>query len=152
AALMLGLAQLRSRESTWWQGSLGIAALGSLAGLGYAIDLGAGPVLLLCSSLLVGYRCRGLSSLAAFGLAAMPWVVLHHAVNYSVGGTLKPANAVPEYFLWPGCPFGPQNLTGSWKHPSIGHFLEYAAALLLGKRGFLGHDLPLFLLAPAFGI
>jgi len=36
-------------------------------------------------------------------------------------------------------------MTGGWNHPSVAHFAIYAAALLLGKRGFLGHNLPLFL-------
>jgi hypothetical protein len=35
-------------------------------------------------------------------------------------------------------------MTGSWNH-SPGHFFVYAVALLLGKQGFLGHNLPLFL-------
>jgi hypothetical protein len=55
------------------------------------------------------------------------------------------ANAVPEYFLWPGCSFNAQNLAGGWSHSGVGDFLTYAAALLVGKRGFLGYNLPLFL-------
>jgi hypothetical protein len=39
-------------------------------------------------------------------------------------------------------------MTGRWNHPSLGHFLVYAAALLFGKRGFFGHNLPLFLTLP----
>jgi hypothetical protein len=82
-------------------------------------------------------------------LAALPWLVLHHAVNYATGGTFKPANAVPEYFNWPGCPFSAQNMTGTWNHGSVVHFVTYAAALLAGKRGFLGHNLPIYLALPA---
>ena len=67
-------------------------------------------------------------------MAALPWVALHHIVNYAVGGTFKPANAVPEYFDWPGCAFNPQNMTGSWQHAGVADFLIYAAALLLGKQ------------------
>jgi hypothetical protein len=84
-----------------------------------------------------------------FALAALPWIVLHHALNYAIGGSLKPANANPEYFRWPGSPFAAENLTGSWIHSSIGSFLLYAASMLAGKRGFLGHNLPLFLTIPA---
>jgi hypothetical protein len=85
---------------------------------------------------------------AAFGLAALPWLALHHAVNYATGGTFQPANAVPDYFLWPGCPFDPHNMTGVWNH-TVGHFLAYAADLLVGQRGFLNHNLPLLLALPA---
>jgi hypothetical protein len=123
--------------------------LGSLAGLGYTIDLGAGPVLLAATLALMIYRCRRPGPVAGFLLGALPWLALHHAVNYAVGGTWKPANAVPEYFTWPGCPFDAKTLTGAWNHPGLGHFLTYAAALLAGKRGFLGYNLPVFLALPA---
>src|SRR5207253_10952685 len=62
--------------------------------------LGAGPPLLVCALALVAWRCRSWRALAVCGLAAVPWLALHHAVNYATGGTFKPANAVPEYFLW----------------------------------------------------
>jgi hypothetical protein len=122
---------------------------GSLAGLGYTIDLGAGPVLLAGTGLLVLYRGRSVWTATVFTLAALPWLVLHHTVNYAVGGTFKPANAVPEYFLWPGCSFNPANLTGGWQHPSVGHFVGYAGELLAGKKGFIGHNPALLLLVPA---
>jgi hypothetical protein len=145
AALLLALVRLaegtnRERTSSW-----SLAIMGSLAGLAYTVDLGAGPVLLLCTLGLITYRCRDARCIALFLLTASPWLALHHGVNYAVGGTFKPANAVPEYFQWPGCSFSSQNLTGSWNHANLGHFLTYAAALLVGKRGFLGHNLPLFL-------
>jgi hypothetical protein len=122
-----------------------VASFGCLAGIGYTLDLGAGPVMLLCAAGYLIIRFRALSSLIVFALAALPWIALHHAVNYAVGGTLKPANAVPEYFLWPGCAFNPSNMTGLWTHASVPHFITYFVALLAGKRGFLGHNLPLFL-------
>src|SRR5262249_6257144 len=124
-----------------------LAGLGTLAGLGYSLDLGAGPVLFMCLLALVAYRSWRLGPVAVFLLTALPWLILHHALNYAIGGTLRPVNSVPEYSTWPGCPFTPTTLTGSWKHGS-GHFLVYAAALLVGKRGFLGHNLPLFLALP----
>jgi hypothetical protein len=150
AALCLGfVGSMQNREigPTPWPR---LIALGSLVGFGYTIDLGVGPVLLVGAVLLIIYRCRHLGPVTVFVLAALPWLALHHAVNYAVGGTFKPANAVSEYFQWPGCSFNPQNMTGTWNHESVGHFLTYAAALLVGKRGFLGHNLPLFLLLPAF--
>jgi len=139
------------------------AALGFLTGLVYTIDLGVGPVILVCTAgLVVSYSfsrepqasvsaCLRLAAKQAvlFGLAALPWIVLHHALNYAIGGSLKPANAHPEYFRWPGSPFAAANLTGSWIHPNLGAFLLYAASMLAGKRGFFGHNLPLFLTIPA---
>jgi hypothetical protein len=147
AALLLGLAWLsveaRAGQVSW----LRLLRLGTLAGLGYTIDLGVGPVLLACTLALVAFRSRCLGAVAIFTLAALPWLALHHAVNYAVGGTLVPANAVAEYLHWPGSPFTTQNMTGALNH-SPASFLTYAAALLLGKRGFIGHNLPLFLALP----
>ena len=103
AALMLGfvrLAEARAAGRVPWGW---LAALGTLTGLGYSIDLGVGPVLVMCAGALVVFRCRRLAPVAVFALAALPWLVLHHAVNYAVGGTLLPANAVAAYFDWPGC-------------------------------------------------
>ncbi|MBY0527954.1 MAG: hypothetical protein K2R98_31440 [Gemmataceae bacterium] len=148
APLVLGLVALAQRSQAGQSSGSLVVGLGALAGLGYTIDLGAGPMLLVCAGALVVYRCRSVGATTLFVAGALPWLVLHHSVNYAVGGTFKPANAVPAYFLWPGCPFGAQNMTGSWHHPSIGKFVLYAFDLLIGKRGFLGHNLPLFLAAP----
>ena len=148
AALMLGLARLGAAEST--QPSWGLlAGLGTLSGLGYTIDLGAGPPMFACALALVIWRCRSVRGVGLFLLTALPWLALHHAANYSVGGTFKPANAVPDYFLWAGCSFNAQNMTGTWKHASVGDFASYALSLLFGKRGFVGHNMPLFLALPA---
>jgi hypothetical protein len=151
AAALLAAARLRDAFQLG-RGAWGtVALLGGLAGLAYTIDLGAGPVLLLCLGVWLAYRGRRVGPVVAFAAAALPWVVLHHLVNYAVGGTFKPANAVPEYFQWPGCTFNAGNMTGTW-HQTPGHVLVYAAALLGGKRGFLGHNLPLFLALPGAAI
>jgi hypothetical protein len=123
--------------------------LGVLAGLGYTFDLGAGPVILVCTTLLVIFRCRRLGGVAMFALAALPCLALHHALNYRIGGCWRPANSVPEYLAWPGSPFTAQNMTGGWLHSGLGSFLLYASSMLFGKRGFLGHNLPLFLVLRA---
>jgi hypothetical protein len=128
-----------------------LGLLGALAGVGYTIDLGVGPVLLGCTLILVAACCRRFRAVAVFAGAALPWLALHHALNYAVGGTWVPANAVADSFRWPGSPFSPRNLTGGWAHAGAGTFLLYAASMLFGKRGFFGHNLPLFLLLPALG-
>ncbi len=139
AALMLALAHREMRSP------LRVAKLGFLAGLGYTIDLGAGPVILASVLGLIAWRSRSAKTTGVFLAAALPWLALHHAVNYAVGGTFQPANANPEYLMWPGSPFTADNITRVWNHPNVGRFLAYALDLLLGKRGFLGHNLPLFL-------
>ena len=122
-----------------------LVGLGTLAGLGYSVDLAAGPLLLVATLALVAYRCRRPGALVVCALAALPWVGLHHALNYAIGGTIAPANTVPEYLLWPGSPFTRATMTGVWPHDGVRHFLGYALALLFGPRGFLDHNLPLWL-------
>src|SRR5439155_9448065 len=91
AALFLGLARFAEALTLGRDLRMRLLGLGALTGLGYTMDLGAGPVLLLCVLALLAYRCPRLGSLGAFALAALPWLLLHHALNYWVGGTLKPA-------------------------------------------------------------
>jgi hypothetical protein len=153
--LLLGVAAVLMLQATrlpesapWWR----LLLLGCLAGIGYAIDLGAGPLLLACCGALVlwitpSFRGR-LKSCAWFAAGALPWLGLHHAFNYAVGGTFRPANAVPEYFNYPGNPFHGAMLTGAWHHESLVEFVRYTIYLLLGPKGLLGHNLALFLLLP----
>lgn len=141
-----------------------LALAGALAGLAYATDLGSGPLLLLATLAVVAYRLRwSWRALAIVALAAAPWVIAHHAINFAIGGTLKPLGSVPEYFDWPGTPFHRENLTGFWNHASLRAFVLYALAMLFDPltrpllgfpgpgmpwRGFLPHNLPLLLLMP----
>ncbi len=118
--------------------------IGAVAGFGYTMDLGVGPVLLAATVGVVVTRA-GARGLAGVLLGSLPWVALHHGLSFAIAGTLWPMNAVPEYLSWPGSPFEAGNMTGRWHHTPA-HFVVYAAALLFGKRGFIGHDLPLFLL------
>ena len=121
--------------------------VGFLAGLAYTIDLGAGPAITLGAAGLVAFRGRAAGSWR-FTAAAAPWVLLHHILNYAIGGTIGPANAHVEYLMWPGSPFSPANATGGWTHPTVGHFVAYALSLLVGHKGFLVHNLALFLAVP----
>lgn len=148
--LMLALHQAASAggQLLWWR----LSQIGTLAGLGYTFDLGVGPVLLLCAAGWTWFRARRVGALLCVALAALPWLAAHHALNYSVGGTWSPANARPEYLSWPGSPFSAANMTGGWAHRSIGHFLLYAAALVIGKHGFVNYNLPLYLSLPAWGV
>jgi hypothetical protein len=125
-----------------------LLAIGSLIGIGYTIDLGIGPVLVVCAVAFITWKMRSLRAVIAVLAAAFPWFALHHTLNYAVGGTFFPANAHAAYFEWPGSPFGPGELTGGWAHASIGKFIGYALDLAAGRRGFLTYNLAL-LLAPA---
>ena len=147
--LMLALFRWSRQRDNGEPGLVHLGWIGCLVGAGYTIDLGVGPALIATSGLFVLYRTRALPSLAAFGCAMAPWLILHHALNYAVGGSLAPANANAAYFQWPGCSFNAQNMTGGWHHASLGDFGLYALSLLFGKRGFVGHNLPLFLAFPA---
>ncbi len=129
-----------SARGTW-------LAAGALAGLAYALDLGAGPLLCAFALGLVWYRARRIGPVVLFILAAAPPIALHHGITWAIGGTLRPLNSVPAFLQWPGSPFDVSNATGVLHH-SLGSFIVYAAAVLFGKRGFVLHNLPLLLLVP----
>ena len=122
--------------------------LGSAAGLAYTIDLGAGPIIAVGTGLIFAWRVRSFSHFVVLGLSALPWIALHHGITYAIAGTIGPANANPNFFNWPGCPFDATNLTGSWRHRHISDFVLYALDMLVGKRGFLGNDLAIYLAVP----
>ena len=145
AAMLFAMQLEQPGKERQWQ----LLLLGSLMGIGYPIDLGTGPVLVLCVTVLVAAQTRSARDVALLLLASFPWFVMHHLLNYKIGGTFKPANAVPEYFKWPGCPFNSGNLTGGWSHKGVLDFLLYAGSLFFGKKGFIWHNIPLLLSIPA---
>ncbi len=149
-AMLVELAWLAHGTAAATNGRL--VRLGLLAGLGYSIDLGAGPIFLGLTGLWLLACCRRPGLLVCFLAAALPGLLLHHGLNYAIGGSWKPANALPEHFHWPGCPFTPQSLTGGWQHPSVGKGLVYSLALLFGKKGFLLYNLPLLLALAGSGL
>jgi hypothetical protein len=152
AALALSVARLAEDVSCGRSCRRRLLWLGTLAGLGYTIDLGVGPIVLACTLLQVTWRCQRLGAGVGVGLAALPWLTLHHAMNYAVGGTLKPVGAVPEYLHWSGTMFNAANMTGTWKHESGWAFLNYALPMMVGPRGFLNHCIPLFLAVPGIAL
>jgi MFS family permease len=139
AVVAASVALVATTESSWRSQLL----LGTLLGVGYNLDLAAGPLWLLAGLALAGLNWQA-GVWAAW--AAMPWVLACHGLNYALGGVIGPLNAVPAYFLWPGSPFSPSNLTGVWRGQWAEKFV-YTLALLFGKPGFIWHNLPLVLLA-----
>jgi len=127
-----------------------LCAIGTLLGVGYSIDLGVGPVLVLCSVGFLCYCTRSIRSVILVLALAFPWFALHHALNYLIGGTFFPANGVAQYFLYPGSAFIPQELTGAgWAHHGFVEFLVYGVSLLFGEKGFIAYNPILFLAIPA---
>ena len=144
AALFLELAYLAraswGRDLSWWR----FAYLGTLAGICYTIDLGVGPVLVACLAPLVVWRCRRVGPVLVFGSAALPWFLAHHCICYSIAGSFGPMSSDPRVFLWPGSPFNSTNMTGICNH-TLASFPPYALSMIAGKKGLLGHNLPMFL-------
>jgi hypothetical protein len=123
--------------------------VGTLTGLAYAVDSAVGLPLLICTAVLVAHRGRRWGPVSLFSLGVLPWCLLHHAVNYGIGGTFKPYGAVPEYFAWSGSAFDVHTMTGIYNHAGLWQFADYSFSLLFGDRGFLIHNPPLLLAAVA---
>ena len=87
-------------------------------------------------------------SILAFTLGVLPWVAAAVGTNYAVAGLWKPLNMYPDHFRFPGSPFTEQSLTGFLHHEPLDQVL-YAAAMMIGKQGFLNHNLPLLLVVGA---
>lgn len=128
----------RERQIAW--GSL--VAVGFVTGFAYNLDFGIGPPLVPAVLFVVALRARSALAIAACALAILPCVVAGHAINYSIGGDwLKPLNMHPEYLNWPGSPFD-TTMTGVIRTRYFAQF-QYTFDLLVGKKGFLTHNLPL---------
>src|SRR5262249_11095996 len=122
--------------------------LGLLNGFGYALEQPTGGLLLAGTGLVLLYRRPRLTTALLYGLAALPCVAGHQGIVYAVGGAFAPLNQNPAYFDYEGSAFGAGNLTGCWNHSGAGAFLYYAGALVVGPRGFLSANVPLWLLVP----
>ncbi|MDB5310541.1 MAG: hypothetical protein JWO38_4743 [Gemmataceae bacterium] len=137
-------AAARDGRPAW--GSL--VGLGTLAGFGFNLDFGSGPLLVGAGLGVVAWRMRRAGPVLAYTLAVAPWVAAGVGINYAVGGVWKPINMYPEHFEFPGSPFTQQNLTGFSRHEPLDQLL-YAGAMLFGKHGFWNHNLPVLLAVAA---
>ncbi|HJZ57069.1 MAG TPA: hypothetical protein VKE74_19015 [Gemmataceae bacterium] len=143
--LLLRTADATRAGRTAW-GSL--VGLGTLAGLAFNLDFGSGPLLVAFTLTAITWRTRRAGPVIACALAAAPWMAAGVGLNYAIGGVWLPLNMYPEHFDYPGSPFSAANLTGFSRHGPLDQLL-YAGAMLLGKHGFLNHNLPLLLAATA---
>lgn len=124
--------------------------IGMCAGIGYGIDLGVGPVLAAVTLAWAFFKTKTAHGVAWILCGMLPWIALHHWLNWRLGGTWRPLNMNAAYFSWPGSPFDAGNLTGGWPRRGVQASALYALDLLVGKRGFLMHNPPLFLAVAAF--
>jgi len=146
AIIFFATGYAQSGGSKQWR----LVMIGTLMGIGYPIDLGTGPILVLCVTALIAVQTRSPDKVALALIMAFPWFLLHHLLNYKIGGVFKPANAVTEYLLWEGSPFNAGNITGGWAHKNAWDFLGYAVCLLFRpKQGFICNNIPLYLCIPA---
>jgi hypothetical protein len=148
AVLLLELLRIGNQRDSIGVTNLRLMWIGTLAGLAYNLDLAAGPVLVLGLLVVVLWRMRNEWAVGAVVAGMLPWIVAHHSLNYALGGVWQPMNAIPQYLAWPGSPFSEQNLTGIWRHSPL-KFVVYALAMLFGKHGFIGHNVPLYLAVAA---
>ena len=145
--LLCRVADAAAEGRTAW-GSL--VAAGFLTGFAYNLDFGVGPPLVPAVLAVGAIRTRRALPVAACGFAALPCILTGHVINFAIGGDwLRPLNMHPEYLMWPGSPFD-TTMTGVIRPRPFAQFL-YALDLLVGKKGFLTHNLPL-LLALAAGV
>ena len=139
--LLLNVADAAGAGRTAWASLVG---LGTLAGFGFNLDFGSGPLLVAAVFGVVAWRTRRAGPVFVYLLAAVPWVLAGLGLNYAIGGVWKPLNMYPEHYRFPGTPFTEQNLTGFLRHQPLNQLL-YAAGMMVGKHGFLNHNLPLLL-------
>lgn len=148
AAVCACICTTRPHPERWAE----VVWLGTLAGVAYNLDAGAGPPLLPALAVWVWLRGGGVRGVLWLSVAAVPWVVAYHTYNLVWGGTLRPLNMVPAFLAWPGSPFDSANMTGIARHGPVQQVV-YALALLVGKHGFLNHNLPMLLgLAGVVGV
>jgi hypothetical protein len=119
--------------------------IGVLSGFGYALEQGSGMVLLAAAAVWTIYRTRNLRLFLLFALAAAPWMAAHHAITFALGHTVRPLNSVHAFDAFPGSAFSAGDMTGIFIHRSIFKTAGYALGLLFGPRGFIGHNLVLYL-------
>ncbi len=146
AAICLKLIQLAFHPSKPRRATL--LWLGTLAGLGFNLDFGGGPLLVLAVVGCVFDPLRKNWPAVVVSIATVPWVAAGLGINYAIGGVWKPINMIPEYLDWPNSPFNQTNLTGFSRHGPA-RLVLYAFSLLFGRQGFHLHNLTLLLTLPA---
>lgn len=144
-------ARLRDGERPWMLAT----SVGALLGLAYVFDQGVGPAVLVSVAPLVAWRTLRSARTAPLALivalAAAPWIVAQHWLNFELGHTIAAINSRPEHFIWPGSPWNSATMSGGYSHATPLRCVLYAAQILVGKKGFLLHN-PLLIVGIAGGV
>lgn len=143
--LLVRIAEAARGNRTAWGAVVG---LGTLAGVGFNLDFGSGPLFTAAMFVAVAWRTRSPGAVLAYTLATAPWVAAGVGLNYAIGGVWKPINMYPEHYRFPGSSFSEENLTGFLRHRPLNQLL-YAGGMLIGKHGFWNHNLPMLLVVAA---
>jgi hypothetical protein len=125
-----------------------MALLGLLGGALYALDPVVGALLLVSGAVLSLHRGSAMDVTWIAAGALLP-ILLHHWMNYRIGGTLKPFGSIPEYFAYPGSYFSRDSITGIWQYRDFRSWTHYLVGLLWGHKGLFRADLTLLFLLPA---
>jgi hypothetical protein len=124
--------------------------LGSCLGAIYSLDAALGPATAIC---LFGWCVgkRDWRALLWLMVAAIPWVVAHHAIVYHLTGAFGSPAMNPKFWDYEGSHFDIETLTGSgFKHDTLGA-IAYAWDLHFAGQGFLIHN-PMMLVAVLVGL
>jgi hypothetical protein len=112
---------------------------GCMAGFTTTIDVIAGGVFLLLSSLFLFPRI-GFKT-AFFILAAVIPIFVYLSINLAISGSITPFNIRPELFEYQGSKVTLESLSGVSRPAS---YLTYAIALTVGEKGFFSYTPILF--------
>ena len=137
AALMLGLVRLAEARAAGRLPWGWLAALGTLAGLGYTIDLGVGPVLVVCAVALVACPLPAAGGRwLVFALAALPWLAAapRGQLRHRRHAACRPTRCRPTS-TGPAARSTPDNMTGGWKHDERRPLPALRGDLLVGQAG-----------------
>jgi hypothetical protein len=152
AGTFLALVRGAERPAAWLWG-----VIGGLVGFAYAVEQPTGGLLAAGACLVAAWRAAhaqkepsfswraGLLAAALVVAGALPWALFHHGVTYAYTGKWSPPGADPAVFDYPGSEFVAKDLTGAYNHDDVVSLFLYSLAILVSERGFLLHNLPLFL-------
>ncbi|MGL6074506.1 MAG: hypothetical protein ACRC8S_10130 [Fimbriiglobus sp.] len=143
--LFAAIPWLMGTTSRWQALGLG-ACLGAI----YTLDAALGPATAISLGLWWLWK-RDWRTLLLACIAALPWVLAHHAVIYHLTGAFGSPAVNPKFWDYEGSIFDEKSLTGSgFKHNTLGT-LTYAWDLLFAGQGFLIHN-PIMLVAVVVGL
>lgn len=119
--------------------------IGLFSGLAASIDLVAGGLFLICSSIYFLNKTKynlykNKQIFMFFILGILPILIIHTIFTIPITGDILPGSVHPEYWKYNGSNFNENNLSGTGlKHNSIGNFFIYLFHTLLGFRGFFSY-------------